>query len=439
MTLDSALYGGLLGDPETARILSDAAEIAAMVRVEKALARVEADLGIIPPEAATGLIVALDAAFVDPGALAADFERDGMIAPGLIGQLKQSIPPEIADYLHWGATSQDVSDLALVLRLAEVLDLFASRLETVIAALADLAEAHRETVSVAHTRGQQAAPTLFGLKCANWLQPLLRHRTRLREMRPRLLAVQLGGGAGTLQAFGDRGIAVMEALADELGLARAEPWHSARDRIEEFASLLAMIAASLGRMGADFMLLAQNEIGEIAFVGAGGSSTLPQKQNPVIAEILVALARHAAGQAAALHYAAIHPTERDGAALTLEWLALPALIGTTGTVLLKAEQALGAIRPDAARMRRNLEATRGLVLAEAASFALAQRMPRREAMALVKQAAARVAQEGGTLMAALETLVGPDAGLEALSDAMGGLGSARELIDRIVKAARDQG
>jgi 3-carboxy-cis,cis-muconate cycloisomerase len=231
----------------------------------------------------------------------------------------------------------------------------------------------------------------------------------------------------------------MEALADELGLSRAEPWHAARDRIEEFASLLAMIAASLGRIGADFLLLAANETGEIAFAGAGGSSTLPQKQNPVIAEVLVALARFAAVQVSALHHAAIHPSERDGAALTLEWLALPPLIGAAGAALLKAGEALATLLPDPARMRANLDATRGLVFAEAASFALATQMPRAEAVAIVKAAVAAVAAGGGTLFEELAARLAPGIDLGALADPRAGLGTARVLIERLVAEARRRG
>lgn len=437
LSFDSALYGGLLSDAETAHLLSDAAEISAMIRAEKALATVEGRLGIIPQAEAEALVDALDAAFIDPGALGEGMRRDGVAVPALVVDLRQQIPVEAAQWLHWGATSQDIAEIALVLRLQGVLDLFAIRLDGLIRTLARLAWAHRTTVCLARTRSQQAAPTLFGLKCANWLQPLLRHRQRINEIRPRVLAVQFGGAAGTLSALGSNGIAVMDALADELGLARAEPWHAARDRIEEFGSLMVMIATSLGRLGADFTVLAQTEVGEIGFASAGGSSTLPQKQNPVVAEVLVSLGRFAAGQVGALHQAAIHVNERDGAAWTLEWLALPPLIGATGAALARASEALEALRPDAARMRENLAATRGLVLAEAASFALAGHMPRADASGIVKQALAMTAAGDGHLFDALAALTAAPVDWAALKEPLPYLASAQTLIDRIVAAAED--
>lgn len=437
LSFDSALYGGLLSDPETAHLLSDAAEISAMIRAEKALAVVQARLGIIPEAEAIALVAALDAAFIDPGALADGMRRDGVAAPALVAELKRQMPPAVAQWLHWGATSQDIAELSLVLRLQSVLDLFASRLDGLTRALAELAKAHRETICLARTRSQQAAPTLFGLKAANWLQPLLRHRQRLDELRPRLLAVQFGGATGTLSALGEQGVAVMDALADELGLARAEPWHASRDRIEEFGGLLAMIAASLGRIGADFTLLAQSEIGEISFAGAGGSSTLPQKQNPVIAEVLVSLGRFAATQVSSLHHAAIHVNERDGAAWTLEWLALPPLIGATGTALARAAEALDTLQSDPVRMRANLAATRGLVLSEAASFALAAHLPRGDAVKLVKQAVAATLAGNRHLFEEIADLTQAPVDWAALNEPLPYLSSAQTLIDRIVAAAEE--
>ena len=435
LSFDSALYGGLLSDIETAHLLSDAAEISAMIRAEKALAVVQARLGIIPEAESAVLVAALDQTFIDPGTLGEGMRRDGVAAPALVAELKRQMPPDAAQWLHWGATSQDIAELSLILRLQSVLDLFSGRLDGLIRALAALAKMHCETICLARTRSQQAAPTLFGLKAANWLQPLLRHRQRIDEIRPRLLAVQFGGATGTLSALGTEGIAVMDALADELGLARAEPWHASRDRIEEFGSLLAMIAASLGRIGADFTVLAQSEIGEIGFAGAGGSSTLPQKQNPVIAEVLVSLGRFAATQAGALHQAAIHVNERDGAAWTLEWLALPPLIGATGAALARATEALDSLRPDARRMQDNLAATRGLVLSEAASFALSAHLPRGDAVRIVKQAVAATLASNRHLFEEIADLTEAPVDWTALREPLPYLTSAQTLVDRLVAAA----
>lgn len=384
--LDSSLHTGLLGDSELAGLFSDEAEIAAMIAVERALARVEGRLGVIPADAAATLDERLATARVEPAALASGMARDGVAAPALVAALRRDLPVEAGAWLHWGFTSQDLADTALVLRLRPLLDAWERRLVALGANLAALAEAHLDTPCLARTRMQAASPTLFGLKVAQWLSPLLRHRQRLQDLRPRLLSIQCGGAAGNLAALGEKGAAVMQALAAELELSPAAPWHKARDRFEELAGLSAMIAGSLGTIGADLALMAQTEVGEIGFSGAGGSSTLPQKQNPVLAEILVTLARFVAGQSGLMHQAGIHAQERDGSAWTLETLTLPPLLVATGAALRRAGEAIHTLNVETGRMRQNIEATRGLVLAEAASFALAKRMPRPEATALVKKA-----------------------------------------------------
>lgn len=432
LAFDSALYAGLLWDPETSQLLGDGAEISAMIRVEKALASVQGRLGIIPADDARLLMAALDQVFLDAGALGEGMKRDGVAAPALVMELRAQIGEPFANWLHWGATSQDIADLALILRLKQILMLFRDRLDGLIRALAVLAREHRQTVTLARTRSQHAAPTLFGLKAANWLQPLLRHRARIEALVPRLGVVQFGGATGTLAALGAQGIAVMDALAGELGLEPATPWHAARDRIEECAALMATIATSLGRLGADFVLLAQSEIGEIGFTGAGGSSTLPQKQNPVVAETLVALGRFAATQIGAIHQAAIHVNERDGAAWTLEWLALPPLVAATGSALLRAGEALEALRVDPARMLANLEATRGLVLAEVASFALSAYLPRGDAQRLVKEAVAAVLNGGGHLFDEIAARTEAPVDWNALRAPLAYLSTAQALIDRIL-------
>lgn len=436
-SFESALYGDLFDDAELQPLLSDAGEIGAMITVEKALAQVQGEVGMIPAEAATALADALDRVFIDPGDLRAATARDGVVAPGLVAALRQQVPAELGVWLHWGATSQDIADLALVLRLQAILDLFDARLAALIDALATLARTHRETPCLARTRTQIAAPTLFGLRVANWLQPLLRHRQRLAEIRPRLLVVQLGGATGNLSAMGVQGIAVMDALADALGLARAEPWHGGRDRIVEFGQLLVLISTSLGRLGAEMVSLAQSEIGELSFEGAGGSSTLPQKQNPVIAEVLVALGRAAAGQGSGLPQAAIHATERDGAAWTLEWLTLPPLIATTGAALRLAGEALARLRVDPARMRLNLEATRELVYAEAATFALAAVTDRAQAGSIVREAMNAMVADPRPFLAVLESRSPVDVDWAALRDPLTQLEPARMLVDRILAGMAD--
>lgn len=429
---DSALHAGLLGDSEIAALLAPEAEIAGMIHAEAALARVQSRLGVIPRETGNRLAEALENLALPPAELAAGMRKDGVAAPALVAALRRQLPDDCAPWLHFGATSQDIADLSLVLRLREVLAIFETRIEALIGTLVTLARAHRDTICLARTRSQQAAPTLFGLKAAQWLAPFLRHRRRIMEIRPRLLAVQFGGATGTLAALGPAGPAVLDALADELALARAEPWHAARDRLEEFAGLCAMLAGSCGKLGADLVILAQSEVGEIGFTGAGGSSTLPQKANPVIAEVLVSLARHAATLAGGMHQAAIHANERDGAAWTLEWLTLPPLILAAGAALARAGEALLALRIDEKRMQANLDASNGLVLAEAASFALAEHLPREAVAVLVKQGVAETLASGRHLFEVLRSLSDAPVDWARLAGLGDYLAPARTLIDRIL-------
>ncbi len=217
--LDNRLHQGLLGDPVIATLLGEEAEIAAMIRVETALARVQMRLGLIPREAGEALVKGLSVAVIRPEDLSGGIARDGVIAPAFVAALRAQLPKEAGAWLHWGMTSQDVTDLALVLRLREIVQIVDRRLAALIRRLVDLAIAHRDTLCLARTRMQAAAPTLFGLKAAQWLAPLIRHRERLAEIRPRLLVVQMGGAAGNLSVFGDQALAVMDGLAAELALA----------------------------------------------------------------------------------------------------------------------------------------------------------------------------------------------------------------------------
>lgn len=432
LPLDSSLHRDLLGDPELAALMDERADIAAMIEAERALARAQGRLGVIPEAAAETIDRLLAAVVIAPQDCAAGMARDGVLAPALVAHLRERLPEDAANWLHWGATSQDMADLSLLIRLKQVLGTVDKRLDGLITLLADLAQKHDRTICLAHTRMQAAAPTLFGLRVAGWLAPLIRHRQRLREMRPRLLAAQCGGAVGNLASLGMPGLAVMDALADELGLTRAEPWHTARDRIIECGTVFASLSASLGKIGLDLMLMAQSEIGEASFAGAGGSSTLPQKQNPVRAEVLQSLARHAATLAGGLLHAGQHAGERDGVNWTLEWLTLPQLIVTTGAATLRTQEMLQSLTIHEDRMAQNIAATRGLVLAEAATFALAAHMPRQQASALVKKAVAETLASDQHLFTHLAAMSDAPVAWDALRAPHAYLEPARGLIARVL-------
>ena len=325
-----------------------------------------------------------------------------------------------------------------MLRLGRLLEILEDRLVRVAERLAALAERHRSTLMAARTRSQQALPTTFGLKAANWLLPLLRHRQRLAEIKPRLLVVQLGGAAGTLAALNGQGLALMAALAEDLGLGLPPaPWHSQRDNLVELAGWLALVTGSLGKLGRDLVLLGQSEVAEVRPGTPGASSTLPHKSNPVAAETLVTLAAYAAGRVASAHQAMVHEHERDGAAWQLESLVLPELAVATAAALGHAEAVLADLVVDDARMRQNLEATGGLVLAEAASFALAAHMPRSDAQALVQEAC-REAASGGHLIEILRERTSAPVDWPLLADPAKALGATDALIDRILAKMGEQ-
>jgi len=435
--IDSALYGALFADPDVAAAFSDAATLRAMLDVEAGLARVQGRLGIIPADAAARIADVAGAFEADLAGIAAGTETSGVPIIPLVEQLRAAVGGEAAGYVHWGATSQDIVDTGLVLRLRGVAGLLEGKIARLSGLLAGLADLHRGTVMAARTRSQQALPTSFGLKAAGWLSPLIDHAARLEELRPRLLAVQFGGAVGTLAALGDRGIETMEALGAELDLAvPAAPWHVQRDGLAEFAGWLSLVTASLGKMAQDLILLAQSEVAEVRPGAGGGSSTMPQKSNPVACEVMVTLARSNAALLSAMHQAMIQEHERGSPGWQLEWLTLPQMAVAAGAALNHAITVVETLEVNAARMRANLEASNGLILAEAASFALSAHMPRTEAQALVKDACLEVTKTGRPLMEILAVKTDAPVDWNAVADPANYLGAASALIDRILARRR---
>lgn len=397
---DSALYRDLFGDDETARLLSDSAVLRAMLLVEGQLALVQGKLGLIPMEAAAYIDRAAREVVLDPSAMAAETARNGVPIPALLAAFrKEAQAPDMMQYLHWGATSQDIMDSAQALRLRRLCDLWDARLSALIGQLGSLAATNADLPMAARTYGQHATPTSFGAVVAAWGKPLLRHRARLAQARDGVAVLSLSGAAGTLAAMGAVGPQVRAGLAEALGL--RDPggsWHSERDQIAAFAACLAGICASLAKMGADLILLTQSGIGEVVIAGAGGSSTMPQKQNPVGPSVLVALSRQATALAGVMQDAAVHGLQRDGAAWFTEWLTLPQLCLTTGRALSLALDLAQKITPDAAAMARNLGGDGGLIHAEALTFALAAQMPRPDAAAAIKALTTEVRAGAGDLL-----------------------------------------
>jgi 3-carboxy-cis,cis-muconate cycloisomerase len=398
---DSQIYGRLFGDEETARLFSDSAEIRAMLLVEGALARVQGAVGMIPADAAAFIHRAAQEVVIDPAALAAETALNGVPVPALLAAFRKAAgAPGPMQYLHWGATSQDIMDTGLALRLRPMLARWQTRLDGLLSRLGELAEETAALPMTARTYGQAATPTSFGAVVAAWGWPVLDRRNQLAPLRESLLKVSLSGAAGTLSAMGPDGPAVRAALAAELGLADpGHSWHSDRSSVGHLAAFTAGLAGSLGKLGEDITLLCQSGIAEVSLgKGGGGSSTMPQKQNPVGPSALVALARHVIGLGALVQGAALHRQQRDGAAWFGEWLSLPQLCICTGRMLSLAQEVLAGLTPAGSAMARALDDGHGLIHAEALSFALAEWMPRPEAQAIVKEMCAEAITTGTPLL-----------------------------------------
>jgi len=331
---DHPILSGLLGDAELAGFFSTDAELDAMLRFEAALAEAEGAEGVIPLDAAKAVAAALPRAALHHAALREATRRDGVIVPELVRQLRAAVGEELGRHVHVGATSQDVIDTGLALRLAEVLPILDTRLAAVVAALDALDARDGKIETMGHTRMQAAIPVLASRKILSWRDPLKRHREHLAAVRADVEILHFGGAAGTLEKLGDKGEAVGRRLAAALGLAYVpRPRHTERDGIAALASWLSLVTGSLGKMGQDVALLAQNEVAEVKLAGGGGSSAMPHKANPVGAEVLVTLARFNATLLSGMHQALVHENERSGAAWTLEWMLLPQMILATGVAL----------------------------------------------------------------------------------------------------------
>lgn len=397
-THPARMFDPLMHDERIDTLLSDAGYVRAMLAFEAALARAEATAGVIPAEAAEAINAAVKTVHGQELDDMATTIADSTALVGspvipLVKLLTGRTGPVGQPFVHWGATTQDVMDTALVLQLRDVCALLDQGLGRLAKALATLASRHRDTPMVARTVMQHALPTTFGLKAAGWLGAVTRHRIRLGEIGPRLITLQFGGAAGTLASLGDRGAEVSANLARELSLTNpAMPWHTARDRIGEIAAFCGLLCGTLGKIGRDVVLMMQTDVQE-AFEppapGRGGSSTMPHKRNPVLAAVMVGAGTSAPGLVATMLSAQMHEHERAAGSGHAEWRTLPDLLRLAGGALKAAISLAEGLQIDAARMRQNLEATNGLILAEAVMMALAAFIGRLEAHHLVEAACKR--------------------------------------------------
>lgn len=336
---DHPLLSALLGDEEASRHFSVEAEIEAMLAFEHALVEAEAENGIVARDAAAAIVTALASFRPDTALLRAGVARDGVVVPELVRQIRAAVGEPHGQQVHFGATSQDVIDTGLMLRLKSVVEHLSLLLTETIIRLTSLEERFGGWALTGMTRMQPAISIQVTDRVNAWRAPLQRHLERLPEQSRRLLVVQFGGAAGTLEKLDGKGPAVRAALAEKLNLADTPQWQSQRDALADFAGWLSLVTGSLGKFGQDIALMAQGGT-DIALSGGGGSSAMPHKQNPVKAEALVALARFNATQLSGMHQALVHEQERSGAAWTLEWLLLPQMaVATAASLRLAAELA----------------------------------------------------------------------------------------------------
>ncbi|GAA3124357.1 3-carboxy-cis,cis-muconate cycloisomerase [Planomonospora alba] len=418
--------------------VTDAAWLAAMLDVEAALARAQAELGLVPDAAAEAIGAACDPELFDLAEIGHRTARTANPVVPLVAALRERLPAGLRRYVHHGATSQDVNDTAMMLLARRALAPLLDDLRAGADACAGLAGRHRDTVMAGRTLLQQAVPVTFGLKAAGWLTALHRSHARLAALR---LPVQYGGAAGTLSVLGGRGHEVPPRLAAALELAApVVPWHADRTPVAELACALGVTAGALGKIATDVKLLAQTEVGEAAepsAPGRGGSSAMPHKRNPVGAVSALACVQRVPGLVASVLDGMLTEHERAAGPWQAEWETVGELLRLTGSAASWLREVLEGLTVDAARMRANLELTLGLPLAENVVARLGGTPQARE---LVDAACARASAERRPLREVL--LADPRTGLterelDAALDPARSLGSAGVFVDRAVEHSRE--
>ena len=445
--LDSILFRDSFGTPQMRAVFDDRELIRKYVQVEVALATAEARCGVIPEAAAKDIAERCNADTLDFDVLRQETEIVGYPILPLVHQIAKQAGAS-GGYVHWGATTQDIMDSAVALQLRDGLDIVEADIRALRAILAGLARRYRDTPMAGRTHLQQALPVTFGYKCAIWLDMFDRHAQRLAEARPRILVGQFAGAAGTLASLGDKGLEVQKAMMQELGLGvPVSTWHVARDGFAEAINLLGLITGSLGKIASDGMIMASNEFGELyePFVkGRGASSTMPQKRNPISSELMLACAKGVRQSAGLMLDAMVQDLERATGPWHAEWIAIPEAFILAAGALHQARFMLGGLIVDEAAMARNLDMTKGLIVAEAVMMGLAPYIGRQEAHDIVYDACRVVNEKGGRLADVLNAM--PDVSnrldpklIERLTDPANYLGMAPQMVDQVLASSAKLG
>ena len=437
---DSVLFRDMFGTPAMRAIFDDHALVDRYVEVEVALARAESKVGVIPAGAGEAIAAAAKSLTLDFDRLKRETDNVGYPILPLVSQISK-LCGDSGRYVHWGATTQDIMDTATVLQVRAGLDLIAADVDTLRGIMASLARKHRDTPMAGRTHLQQALPITFGYKVAISLAAMDRHAERLAQLRPRVEMVEFAGAAGTLASIGERGLDVQRALAAELKLGMPPAtWHVARDGLAEVVNALALIAGSLGKIAFDTMIMMSTEFGEVfePFVhGRGASSTMPQKRNPISSELILAASKIARQQAGLMLDGLVTDLERATGPWHAEWAAIPQAFLATASALHQSKFMLGGLIVDAGRMRRNLDITSGLIVAEAVMMGLAPHIGRQEAHDVVYDSCRLAGERGVSLLDALleskEVMAHLDhAALAKLCDPANYLGIAPAMVDRVL-------
>jgi 3-carboxy-cis,cis-muconate cycloisomerase len=425
-------------------VFSDVRLISRYAEVEIALAKAEARCGVIPAEAAEEIAKRTDAAALDFDLLRRETDIVGYPILPLVHQMTKQCG-EAGRYVHWGATTQDIMDTAVVLQLRDGLAIIEADIAALRGILADLSKRHRDTPMAGRTHLQQALPVTFGYKTAIYLSMFDRHAERLAQLKPRVLVGQFAGAAGTLASLGDKGFEVQQALCEELGLGvPVATWHVARDGFAEAVNFLALVTGSLGKIALDIMIMASTEFGELyePFVkGRGASSTMPQKCNPISSELMLAASKAVRQHAGLMLDAMVQDLERATGPWHAEWMAIPESFVLTAGALHQARFALAGLVVDEKAMAKNLSISRGLIVAEAVMMGLAPQIGRQQAHDVVYDACRRANEQNMTLADALAA--DPQvtdridrATIDRLTSPGNYLGLAPDMVDRVLAASK---
>ena len=439
--IDSAIFSDIFSTPNMRAIFSDAARVQYYLDIEAALARVQARLGIIPQAACDEIRSHCTVAQYDIAKLKTQTERIGYPVLPVVQQLVALCKDGLGEWCHWGATTQDITDTATIMQIRDGLKLVDEDLAAISASLAELARRHRDTPMAGRSNLQQAVPITFGYKMAVLLAGIERHRARLREMRPRVLVGEFGGAAGNLSSLGERGLEVQEALMRELGLGQPEiAWHTMRDRIAEVGCFLGLVTGTLGKLATDVKLMMQTEVEEVFepfAAGRGSSSTMPQKRNPISSVYITACVGVVRQHVAALLAAMDEDHERSTGPWEIEWIVVPEIFALSAGALAQARGVVAGLQVDPARMRANLDATKGLIVSEAVMMGLGPHLGRQRAHDLVYDICRNVIASGRPFLDLLAE--DPEIArhldrraLAKLVDPANYLGLAGKMVDRVL-------